>query len=249
MTLEINHLSGGYTRKKVLNDINFEIKSGEVVGLIGLNGAGKSTTINHIMGLMDPFEGEVLVNSKSLKEDASTYRKKVAFIPESPMIYKELTLKEHLEITAIAYDMSIDECMKRAEPLLKLFRLENRLNWFPTDFSKGMKQKVMIVSALVIDSDVLIIDEPFIGLDPLAIRDLMDLINQKKKEGTAILMSTHVLANAEKMCDSFVILHKGTIYARGTIDELRQQLGVETGNLDDIYAKLALDDEVSIHEL
>lgn len=238
MVLELTNLTGGYTRKAVIKDLSFRINSGEIVGLIGLNGAGKSTTIKHIMGLMEAFQGEIKVNQMTLKEDPSAYRKSIAFIPETPMVYRELTLKEHLEITAMAYDIEFDELMNDAMPLLEKFRLEERLDWFPEDFSKGMKQKVMITSALVSSPSLLLIDEPFVGLDPIAIMDLEELLLSEKKKGNSILLSTHMLSNAEKLCDSFVILHKGIVYAKGTTEELSDEFNLNDANLEDIYRYL-----------
>ncbi|RAN50958.1 multidrug ABC transporter ATP-binding protein, partial [Dolosigranulum pigrum] len=188
-----------------IDHLTFKIESGEVMGLIGLNGAGKSTTMKHIMGLLQPFSGTILVNGQSLREQPASYRQALAYIPESPMLYSALTLREHLEMTALAYDIAPDVIWQRAQPLLATFRLTEHLEWFPTDFSKGMKQKVMIICALVTEPSVLIIDEPFIGLDPLAIHDFMQLIQVCKDKGTAILMSTHVLMNAEQICDRFAI--------------------------------------------
>lgn len=240
MSLEINHLSGGYTRKKILKNVNFNIADGETVGLIGLNGAGKSTTIKHIMGLMTPFEGEILLNDQTIKDDPEHYRSQIGFVPETPFLYEELTLREHIEITAMSYDIGTEVAMKRAKPLLDLFRLTDRLEWFPSDFSKGMKQKVMVVCAFIINPNLFVIDEPFIGLDPLAISDLLELIEERKQSGSSILMSTHVLANAEKICDSFVILHDGEVYAKGTLEELKGIMDVpKSADLDEIYRKLA----------
>lgn len=239
MSLQVKGLTGGYTRRPVLHDVTFEVKKGELIGLIGLNGAGKSTTIKHIMGLLEPFEGSIELNGDTLQNEASAYRKQIGFIPETPILYEEMTLKEHIELTAMAYDIDEAEAMKRAEPLLKLFRLYERLDWFPMDFSKGMKQKVMIVCAFIIEPQLFVIDEPFLGLDPLAIRDLVHLMEQKKAEGASLLMSTHVLANAEQMCDGFVILHDGKIYAKGTLEELQEQFNQPDASLDEIYAGLA----------
>jgi ABC-2 type transport system ATP-binding protein len=239
MVLKVDQLTGGYTRTPVINDISFEVKNGEMVGLIGLNGAGKSTTIKHIMGLMEPFSGNIIIDGLSLQTDAIDYRKKLSFIPETPLVYRSLTLKEHIEITAMAYDIPLETAMKRAEPLLKLFRLEERLEWFPVDFSKGMKQKVMIILAVVIDSDVMIIDEPFVGLDPLAIMDFEKLLLEQKAKDKAILMSTHVLRNAENICDSFVILHNGQVFAKGTLTELSEQFNLPHADLETIYRFVA----------
>lgn len=238
MVLEITHLTGGYTQKAVIKDLSFQVNSGEIVGLIGLNGAGKSTTIKHIMGLMEAFQGEIKVKQMTLKEDPIAYRKNIAFVPETPMVYRELTLKEHLEITAMAYDIEFDQLMDKALPLLEKFRLKERLNWFPEDFSKGMKQKVMIISALVSSPKLLLIDEPFVGLDPIAIMDLEELLLAEKAKGNSILLSTHMLSNAEKLCDAFVILHKGIVYAKGTIAELSEKFNLKNANLEDIYRYL-----------
>ena len=239
MSLNVSQLTGGYTRKPVINDVSFEVNDGEIVGLIGLNGAGKSTTIKHIMGLMEPFSGSIEVDGQTLQEDPMTYRKKIAFVPETPMVYRSLTLREHLEITAMAYDIPFDTLLERAKPLLELFRLEERMDWFPEDFSKGMKQKVMITCAFVIEPTLLVIDEPFIGLDPIAMMDLETLIIEEKAKGSSVLMSTHVLTNAEKICDSFVILHDGVVFAKGTTEELAQEFNLPNADLERIYRFVA----------
>lgn len=236
--LEVKGVTGGYAQLPVLKDISFTVGDGELVGLIGLNGAGKSTTIKEIMGLLCPYQGEILVDGLRLEVDPSSYRKRIGFIPETPSLYEELTLKEHLEVVTMAYDVPVEQAMKRAYDLLKVFRLEEKLDWFPSRFSKGMKQKVMIICALMIEPSLLIVDEPFLGLDPLAIQDLLDLLAQEKAKGTSILMSTHVLDSAEKMCDRLVVLHKGQVRADGDLDSLRQSFGQEDASLSDIYLAL-----------
>jgi ABC-2 type transport system ATP-binding protein len=236
--LEINHLVGGYTRKPVLKDISFSINSSEIVGLIGLNGAGKSTTIKHIIGLMEPKQGEVSINGHTLKKDADQYRRQFSYIPETPILYDELTLEEHLKLTAMAYGLTEDEYKARVGKLLKAFRMEKKLSWFPAHFSKGMKQKVMIMCAFLIQPSLYIIDEPFVGLDPLGIQSLLDWMEEMKRSGAGILMSTHILATAERYCDSFIILHEGKIRAKGTLEELRTEFSMPGATLDDIYIQL-----------
>lgn len=236
--LEVKKLSGGYANIPVLKDVSFQVTDGELVGLIGLNGAGKSTTIKEIIGLLTPYEGQILIDGQTLLGQAEAYRKKLGFIPETPSLYEELTLKEHLEVVALAYDLDWDAAFERAEKLLKLFRLEEKLDWFPVHFSKGMKQKVMIICAFMVQPSLLIVDEPFLGLDPVAIQDLIDLLEQEKKRGTSILMSTHVLDSAEKMCDRFVILHQGQVLADGNLDQLRQSFGQADASLNEIYLTL-----------
>ena len=236
--LEVKKLSGGYANIPVLKDVSFQVADGELVGLIGLNGAGKSTTIKEIIGLLTPYEGQILIDGQTIQVQAEAYRKKIGFIPETPSLYEELTLKEHLEVVALAYDLDWDAAFERAEKLLKLFRLEEKLEWFPVHFSKGMKQKVMIICAFMVQPSLLIVDEPFLGLDPVAIQDLIDLLEEEKKRGTSILMSTHVLDSAEKMCDRFVILHQGQVLADGNLDQLRQSFGQADASLNEIYLTL-----------
>lgn len=235
MTVKVEHLTGGYGKKPVIKDLNFELEKGEIVGLIGLNGAGKSTTIKHMLGLINPMEGKLLISNIKINEDIENYRRKLSYIPESPVIYDELTLEEHIEMTAMAYQLSREEAMRRAKPLLKVFRLENELKVFPSHFSKGMKQKVMIICAFIVDPELYIIDEPFLGLDPLGIQSMLDLMVEKRNENRTVLMSTHILATAERYCDRFIILDKGEIVAFGNLDELREQTGLKDKTLDDIY--------------
>ena len=236
--LKIENVTGGYINIPVLKNISFEVGDGELIGLIGLNGAGKSTTINEIIGLLTPYQGQISIDGLTLAQDQAEYRKKIGFIPETPSLYEELTLREHLETVAMAYDLNYDEAMARATELLELFRLSDKLEWFPINFSKGMKQKVMIICAFMVNPSLFIVDEPFLGLDPLAISDLTELLAQEKAKGKAILISTHVLDAAEKMCDRFVILHQGKIRATGTLAELREAFGDETATLNDIYMSL-----------
>lgn len=239
MTLTVNHLVGGYSQVPVIKDISFEVNNNELVALIGLNGAGKSTTINHIIGLLTPQHGDITIDGNSLLADPTVYKEKIAYVPEQPVLYDELTLKEHLELTIMAYQLDETVAWAKAERLLKIFRLDNKLEWFPANFSKGMKQKVMIVNAFMTEADVFIIDEPFLGLDPLAVHDLLDLIDEVKANGAAVLMSTHVLDTAEKHADKFVLLHNGVIQAQGTLADLRAEFPEAGESLDEIYLTLA----------
>ncbi|MBP2076656.1 ABC transporter ATP-binding protein [Oceanobacillus polygoni] len=241
--LHIENLHGGYTHKNVLHGISFDVKPKEIVGLIGLNGAGKSTTIKHIIGLMQPKKGIVQVNGKSYKEKPETYRNQMAYIPEMPILYDELTLYEHLRLTAMAYGIAEDVFETRLHPLLKEFRLEKKLNWFPVHFSKGMRQKVMIMCAFLIEPPLYIVDEPFVGLDPLGIQSYLQLMDGMKNNGSGVLMSTHILATAERYCDRFVILHDGVIRAIGTLEELRESFDMPGSTLDDLYVQLTKEED------
>lgn len=236
--LSVQHVTGGYSRIPVIHDIDFQVKPREIVGLIGLNGAGKSTTIKHILGLLEPIQGEITIHGKTLDKDPTFFRSKIAYIPETPQFYDELNLWEHLELTAYAYDLSPKQLNKRGENLLKLFQMENKRKWFPSVFSKGMQQKLMIICALLIDPDFLIVDEPFIGLDPLAIRSLLHLLVEKKHQGTGILLSTHILGMAEQYCDRFLLLHEGTIQLQDTFEELKKQVGRPDLTLEDLFIQV-----------
>ena len=233
--LEVQHVTGGYTKKPVIKDLSFTIGKGELVGLIGLNGAGKSTTIKHIIGTMLPKDGDIRLNGVTLKENTDKYRTAFSYIPETPVLYDELTLREHLALTAMAYGLDEATLAARSELLLKEFRMEKRLNWFPSHFSKGMRQKVMIMCAFLVNPSLYIIDEPFVGLDPLGIQSLLDQMDTKKKEGASILMSTHILSTAEKHCDRIILLHEGRVRAQGTMADLRKAFAMPHATLDDLY--------------
>lgn len=236
--LELKDVTGGYTRKPVIQNLSFTIEKGELVGLIGLNGAGKSTTIKHIIGTLIPHHGDIRLNGVTLKGNMEQYRSSFSYIPETPVLYEELTLKEHLELTAMAYGLDKKVYEERSEQLLKEFRMEKRLNWFPSHFSKGMRQKVMIMCAFLLDPSLYIIDEPFVGLDPLGIQSLLDQMNDKKKSGASILMSTHILSTAEKYCDRIILLHNGKVRAQGTMADLRKEFNMPNATLDDLYIEM-----------
>ncbi|WP_253732971.1 ABC transporter ATP-binding protein [Latilactobacillus curvatus] len=231
-------MNGGYAHVPVLKEVSFTVPNNQVVGLIGLNGAGKSTTIKHIIGLLTPQKGTITLDGVTLQSNPDQYRQKVAYVPETPVLYPELTLKEHLELTMMAYDLNVEETWVKANALLKRFRLDNKLDWFPVHFSKGMRQKVMIVNAFMTNADLFIIDEPFTGLDPLAIHDLLEIIAEKKAQGAAILMSTHILATAQQYADSFVLLNQGRVRTTGTLEELKIEFNMADADLDDIYLQM-----------
>ena len=236
--LKIENLSGGYNRKKIIENINIEIPKGSITALIGLNGAGKSTTIKHILGLLRPMDGEIKVNGITIRENNEKYRKSISYIPESPVLYDELTLEEHINLTAMAYGLDMKEAWEKADVLLKLFKLSDKKKFFPVHFSKGMKQKVMIICSFLVEPNLYIIDEPFLGLDPIAINDLINLTCEKRGNGASILMSTHILATAEKYCDNFIIIHEGKILASGELSDLRKEFNMADASLDEIYLAL-----------
>ena len=243
MSLQLNNVTAGYTKVPVITDITFDVNPGEICGLIGLNGAGKSTTIKTIIGQLTPFSGRVEVEKLSILENQRGYRQSIAVIPESPVLYEELTFREHIEFVARSYNQMNEETMAHAMELVEAFRLTKQLDWFPAYFSKGMKQKVLIVCALMLDVPVYVVDEPFLGLDPLGIRTLLQVLKEKKEKGAAILMSTHVLDTAEKYCDRFIVLHEGKVIAQGDIEGLRATSNIGETSLEEIYFALTTGDD------
>ncbi|WP_433943983.1 ABC transporter ATP-binding protein [Paenibacillus sp. SN-8-1] len=237
--LQIEELSGGYSLgKPVLHNINFDVKPGEMVGLIGLNGAGKSTTMKHILGLMAPHKGVVLVQGKTRDESPQSYQSSLAFVPESPLLYEELTVREHLEFTARAYGVEPEAYRERSERLLDLFHMREKADSLSMHLSKGMKQKVMIMSAFVARPPLYVIDEPFLGLDPLGIRSLLDFMLEMKHSGASILLSSHILSTIENYCDRFIVLHRGAVVAQGTLSEIAQQANAPGASLENIFYAL-----------
>lgn len=227
--LKANISQAGYKpNESIISNIHFSINKGELAGMIGANGAGKSTTIKAVLGELPFVEGEIE------KKEGTSY----SYIPERPIYYDELTLWEHFEFVC-AVEQLREENLAYAKELLKAFRLTDKIHEFPGTFSKGMQQKGMIALAMFTKPDLLIIDEPFMGLDPSSTRLLLDMLDQERARGTGILMCTHILDTAQRICDSFLIVEKGTIKSSGTLDEVLHQCGSEDGSL---YSCISLED-------
>ncbi|MBP2113784.1 ABC transporter ATP-binding protein [Paenibacillus silagei] len=237
--LEITGLSGGYSlNKPVLHDIGLQVQPGEMVGLIGLNGAGKSTTMKHILGLMSPHKGEITVQGKTRSSDPESYHSALSFVPESPLLYEEMTVREHVEFTARAYGVERSDYESRTSQLAALFNMEDKMDTLSSHLSKGMKQKVMIMCAFVARPALYVIDEPFLGLDPLGIRSLLDFMLDLKKSGASILLSSHILSTIENYCDRFIVLHGGKVIAEGTLAEMTAKAGRQGLNLEQLFYEL-----------
>lgn len=212
--LEVSIQDSGYEENnKIVENLSFSINRGEIVGLIGPNGAGKSTTIKTILGLLEN------TNSKIDFINNHTY----AYIPERPVFYDELTLWEHLDLAAGVMEIEDSQFNERAMKLVNLFNMEKVIHKLPSTFSKGMQQKVMLITAFLIKPDIYIIDEPFVGLDPMAMQDFLTLIDAEKKRGAGILMCTHVLDTAEKVCDRFLLVASGRLKAEGNLENIRSE--------------------------
>ncbi|MBA2941938.1 ABC transporter ATP-binding protein [Paenibacillus sp. CGMCC 1.16610] len=228
--LEVHIDQAGYDEvPDTIKNIHFEVRQGELVGLLGPNGAGKSTTMKSILGLLKDFKGKISFMGE---------RKSYAYIPEHPILYDELTLWEHMEFAASVYELDRTVFLERADDLLHRFRLLDEKHQLPGKFSKGMQQKIMLILGFLNKPDVYIVDEPFIGLDPKAIKDFIGMLDEERKRGAGILMSTHVLDTAERICTSFVLLSGGRLVANGSLKDIQEQCGMPDAPLFDCFHSL-----------
>ena len=234
--MKVNIKTAGYAgNKTVIKDAAFSVGPGDLVGLIGPNGAGKSTLLKAIMALLPEVNGQVEFGGANKNHG---YYGNYAYIPEQPVLYEELTLWEHLEFAAAVSEIDRDELINRAEELLKLFRLTEVRHNLPASLSKGMQQKVMLIIGFLGRPSLYIVDEPFVGLDPIGFKDFLSLIQGAAAAGAGVLMSTHSLDTAERICTSFVLLNEGTVVAKGNLLEIREQCRLPDGSLQDCFIKL-----------
>lgn len=212
-----------------ITNISFQVRRGQLLGLIGPNGAGKSTTIKTLLGLLKHAKAKVTLGGAN---------KSYAYVPEQPVFYEDLTLWEHLDLAGAAYGLKYKAFEETAERLLKQFGMENVRNDLPAGFSKGMKQKMMLMLGFLVQPDVYIVDEPFLGLDPRATKDFLKLLQAERKRGAGVLMSTHVLDTAEKICDDFVLISGGKVTASGNLETIRSIAGLPEASLFDCFDEL-----------
>ncbi len=232
--LEIRHLTKKFSKKTALDNIVFSLVKGETLGLLGPNGAGKSTLIKCIVGLLRPTGGEILIagNPRGSREA----RRITAYVPEVPQLYNMLTVWEHLRFITDSYE--VDGWEEKAEHLLRLFEIWDQRDEFVQALSKGMRQKLSICCGIISDARILIFDEPMVGLDPKAIKNLKDLIQELKDEGRTLFMSTHLLDPIENICSRVIVLKKGKIIADGSLEELRSRLGEEKASLEEVFLEV-----------
>lgn len=230
IVLEVSIDEAGYEAgDKRISDISFQVRQGELLGLIGPNGAGKSTTIKTLLGLLKHAKAKVTIGGAN---------KSYAYVPEQPVFYEDLTLWEHLDLAAAAYGLPYEKFEATAGKLLVDFGMDVVRDDLPAGFSKGMKQKMMLMLGFLVQPDVYIVDEPFIGLDPRATKDFLRLLEAERQRGAGVLMSTHVLDTAEKICDSFVLISGGRMTATGTLEEIRDSADLPEGSLFDCFDEL-----------
>ena len=231
--LEIRHYSKSYgTGKKAADDVSLSVMSGDIYGFIGHNGAGKSTTIRAVVGVLDFTEGEIYINGHSVKDDPVACKRITAYIPDNPDLYENLTGIQYLNFVADVFGINSAEREKSIRKYADLFELTNDLGDLISSYSHGMKQKLAIISALIHDPELLVLDEPFVGLDPKATFTLKEIMHDMCRKGTAIFFSTHVLDVAEKLCNKVAIIKRGRIIASGTMEELTEGHSLEEAFLE-----------------
>ncbi len=231
--LEIKNFSKHYGSFCAVNNLSINVKDGEIYGFIGHNGAGKSTTIKAVVGAMDFDGGEIIIDGTSVKKEPIACKKKIAYVPDNPDIYEYLTGIQYLGFVCDMYGVSKEERAGRINEYAEVFQLSSNLGDLISSYSHGMKQKLVLISALVHNPKLLVLDEPFVGLDPIASFKLKELMREVTGKGGAIFFSTHVLEVAEKLCDRVGIIKKGELAFEGTVEEVK-----ERGNLESLFLEI-----------
>ncbi|MCG9969404.1 ABC transporter ATP-binding protein [Pelotomaculum terephthalicicum JT] len=235
--LEIQHLTKKFSKKTAVDDLHFSLRKGETVGLLGPNGAGKSTLIKCIVGLLRPTSGNIFIAGNP--RGSRKARQVTAYIPEVPQLYNMLTVWEHLRFITDAYEIARWE--ERAGQLLRLFEIWEQRDEFVKTLSKGMRQKLSLCCGIISGARILFFDEPMVGLDPRAIKNFKDLIQELKEGGRTLFISTHLLDPIENICSRIIVLKKGKIIADGSLEELRSRLGEENASLEEVFLEVTAD--------
>ena len=225
--LKIENLTKRYGEKIAVNNLSLHIAPGEIYGFIGHNGAGKTSTLKCIVGIQDFDEGEIYIDSKSIKKQPIECKKLFAYIPDNPDIYDFMTGIQYLNFVADIFEVSQQERSELIKKYADMFEISDSLNDAINSYSHGMKQKLVIISALIHSPKLIIMDEPFVGLDPKASHILKGIMRQICDDGGAIFFSTHVLEVAEKLCDRVAIIKNGNLVVSGTIDEVKGDSSLE----------------------
>jgi len=225
----------------VLKGIDLSIAAGQVVGYIGPNGAGKSTTIKIISGITDDFEGEVTVFGLDVRKHAIEIKERIGYIPEQAALYDVLSAIEYLRFVGKLYGLSDEMIGKKSRELLRLFELTDKAETRMNAYSKGMKQKVLLISGLIHNPEVIFLDEPLSGLDANAVILVKEILSQLKQSGKTIFYSSHIMDVVEKISDRIIIIDKGQVIADGSFDSLQQQ--AQQGSLENIFTSLTGGDQ------
>lgn len=225
--IEIQNVTKKYGDKKALKNISFEVGNGEIFAFIGHNGAGKTTLIKSIMGIHDFDEGDILINGKSIKKEPVACKKEMAYVPDNPELYENMKAINFINFICDMYEIPQDKREKNIKKYAKEFEIEENLGDVISSFSHGMKQKVALIAALSHDPKVLVMDEPFVGLDPKAVFDMKEIMRKMIKDGKTIFFSTHILDVAEKLCTRVAIIKKGELVKVGSMKTVKGDKSLE----------------------
>ena len=240
--IKIENVSKSYVKgKKSIDDLNLKIKNGEIFGFLGPNGAGKTTTIKMITGILNPDEGDILIDGKSIQKEPLEAKKNFGFVPDSPDMFLKLKGIEYLNFLADIYEVPNEKRKERIEILTKKFEIYNDLNSEIQSYSHGMRQKIVICGVLLNNPKNWILDEPMTGLDPKSSYDLKEMMREHAKMGNTVFFSTHILEVAEKLCDRVGIINKGKLVFVGTFDEMKDKFK-ENASLEQLFLEIT-DDE------
>lgn len=236
--IKIENISKSYVKgKKSVDNLNLEIKDGEIFGFLGPNGAGKTTTIKMITGILNSDEGEITIDGKNIKLDPVEAKKQFGYIPDNPDMFLKLKGIDYLNFIADIYDVSEEERKEKIEYLAKEFEIYDNLNETIQSYSHGMRQKLLVISVLIHNPKNWILDEPMTGLDPKSSFKLKELMREHAKKGNSVFFSTHVLEVAEKICDRVGIINKGKLIFVGTMRELKEKFA-EDGTLEQLFLEI-----------
>lgn len=235
--LEALDLTKDYKKFRAVEALSFRIEPGEIVGLLGPNGAGKTTVLRCIAGILQPTYGQVRINGHDIVAEPSRAKQGLAFVPEVPSLYELLTVREHLKFIAMCFD-ALPVYQQEADELLRRYVLADKQNDLVATLSKGMRQKLSIACAMIHRANLMLFDEPLIGIDPAGVAEVKTELYRAKSAGCCILVSTHLLDTAEKLCDRVIILNRGRKIAEGTLAELRTQSHMEGAGLEELFLRL-----------
>ena len=236
--IKLENLSKSFGHIFAVRDITLHVRAGEIFGFIGPNGAGKTTTIKMMAGLLSPTQGMVFIDGINMAEEPVSAKLKIGLIPDRPFVYEKLTGMEFLQFTAGLYGVEASEFKKKSIELLSRFSLYDRSNELIEAYSHGMKQRLIMCSALLHDPRLIVVDDPMVGLDPRGINMVKDLFRTLAESGTTVFMSTHTLRLAEEVCDRIAIIHKGELMAIGTIQDLRQHVQNGDADLEQVFFQI-----------
>ncbi len=225
--IEIKNVTKKYGKKKALDNVSFDVDDGEIFAFIGHNGAGKTTLIKSIVGIHDFDEGDIIIDGMSIKEKPVECKKLMAYVPDNPETYEHMKAIDYINFICDMYEVDLETREKNIKKYAKLFEMEDKLNDTIDSYSHGMKQKIVLISALAHNPRILIMDEPFVGLDPKAVFDIKEVLNEMVKEKKIVFYSTHILDVAEKLCSNVAIIKNGRLVKSGTMKEIKGDKSLE----------------------